>query len=90
MLASGMERDTLKLTCPPVHPQLAGPRDIWGTGNIIDHMCRRKRRNRSWKILQQLKGGENTDDLCFTIAHFCVFQIFYNEHVSLLYLQEKN
>ena len=23
-------------------------------------------------------------------AHFCVFQIFYNEHVSLLYLEEKN
>lgn len=36
MLAGGMERDMLKLTCPPVHPQLAGPRDLWGTGNIID------------------------------------------------------
>ena len=76
MLASRMEKDMLKLTCPPVHPQLAGPRDIWGTGNIIDHMCRRNQWNRSWKILKQLKGGENTDDLRFTIRTFLCFPNF--------------
>lgn len=54
------------------------------------HTFREKRLNTSSKMLKWLLlGGQLQETFILSFIHVCIFQIFYNKHVSLLYFQEK-